>query len=201
MSAAITKNVRGLFRSNVAATMVEFAVVAPIFFGVLFFIFDMGYMLYAQSILNGEVKSVGRASTLETATDENREAMDEELAADVRKVVPHGEFTFQRTSFNNYGLAQARVEPFVDVNGDSICNSGENFLDLNGNGQYDLDGGRAGGGGARDVVIYTVTLSYDRLFPVAGLFGLSPQVQLQSQTLLKNQPFDLQSQPSTRVCS
>ncbi|WP_172835898.1 TadE/TadG family type IV pilus assembly protein [Porphyrobacter sp. CACIAM 03H1] len=183
------------------ATIVEFAVVAPVFLGVLMFIFDIAYLVYARAQLTGLVNAVGRASTLETANDETRSDMDARLTEQMRELVPHGEVEFERVSFNNYGLAQARAEPFVDTNDSNDCDAGESFLDLNGNGRHDLDGARVGGGGARDVVIYTVTLTYDRLFPVSALIGLDPSVEVQAQTLLKNQPFDLQAQPTTRVCT
>lgn len=191
---------RKLGRDTSGATIVEFAVVAPIFMGVIMFIFDMGFMAYARSILSGEVNAVGRASALETATDETRADMDARVAEQVRLIVPDGAVTFERESFNTYGLAQTRVEPFVDVNDNDRCDTGESYLDLNGNSRFDLDGARAGAGGARDVVIYTATLRYTRFFPVAEFFGMNRDVELQARTILKNQPFDQQSQPNSRVC-
>ncbi len=191
---------RNLGRDTSGATIVEFAVVAPIFIGIIMFIFDMGFMAYARSILSGEVNAVGRASALETATDETRADMDARVAEQVRLIVPDGAVTFERESFNTYGLAQTRVEPFVDVNDNDRCDTGESYLDLNGNSRFDLDGARAGAGGARDVVIYTATLRYTRFFPVAEFFGMNRDVELQARTILKNQPFDQQSQPNSRVC-
>jgi len=191
---------RKLGRDTSGATIVEFAVVAPIFIGIIMFIFDMGFMAYARSILSGEVNAVGRASALETATDETRADMDARVAEQVRLIVPDGAVTFERESFNTYGLAQTRVEPFVDVNDNDRCDTGESYLDLNGNSRFDLDGARAGAGGARDVVIYTATLRYTRFFPVAEFFGMNRDVELQARTILKNQPFDQQSQPNSRVC-
>lgn len=202
MMRKVHASTRRLLRSDTAgATIVEFAMVAPVFFGVIMFIFDAAYMLYARAMLDGEVAAVGRASTLETANDTTRADLDAQLAERMSRLVPHGTLGFERVAFNRYGLAQSRAEPFVDNNNNNRCDNGESFLDLNGNSRHDLDGGRSGGGGARDVVIYTVTLRYERLFPVAGLFGFDPEVALQSQTLLKNQPFDQQSQPVTRVCA
>lgn len=165
------------------------------------FIFDAGYRIYAQSLLSGEVSAAGRRATLETANDQTRAAMDALVTERVQQLVPHGEIVFQRTAFNTYGLAQTRVEPFGDANANDTCDTGESYVDLNGNSRHDRDGGRRGGGGARDVVIYTVTVRYERLFPVAGLIGLDPEVVLEAQTLLRNQPFDQQAQPPTRVCA
>jgi len=191
---------RSLGRDTSGATIVEFAVVAPIFIGIIMFIFDLGFMAYARSILSGEINAVGRASTLESASDQSRAAMDARVAARVRLIVPDGAVTFEREAFNTYGLAQTRAEPFVDGNDNDDCDPGESYLDLNGNSRFDLDGARAGGGGARDVVIYTATLQYTRFFPVAELFGMDNNVELQARTLLRNQPFDQQTQPATGVC-
>lgn len=191
---------RNLGRDTSGATIVEFAVVAPIFIGIIMFIFDMGFMAYARSVLSGEINAVGRESTLESASDQSRAAMDARVAARVRLIVPDGAVTFEREAFNTYGLAQTRAEPFVDANDNDDCDTGESYLDLNGNSRFDLDGARAGGGGARDVVIYTATLQYTRFFPVAELFGMDNNVELQARTLLRNQPFDQQAQPTTGVC-
>ncbi|MFO6430857.1 TadE/TadG family type IV pilus assembly protein [Erythrobacter sp. W302b] len=192
---------RSLGRDTSGATIVEFAVVAPIFIGIIMFIFDMGFMAYARSILSGEVNAVGRASALESATDKSRADMDARVAEKVRLIVPDGAVTFERESFNTYGLAQTRVEPFVDANDNDKCDVGESYLDLNGNSRFDLNGARAGAGGARDVVIYTATLRYARFFPVAELFGMENDVEIQARTILKNQPFDQQSQPMSGTCA
>lgn len=202
MIAKVQDSMRQLLSSDASgATIVEFALIAPVFFGIIMFIFDAAYLLYARAMLDGEVAAIGRSSTLETANDAMRSALDAQLANRMRLLVPHGTLAFDRVAFNRYGFAQSRAEPFVDNNNNNRCDDAESFLDLNGNSGHDLDGGRAGGGGARDVVIYTVTLRYDRFFPVESLFGLDPEVSLQAKTLLRNQPFDQQSQPITRVCA
>ena len=89
---------------------------------------------------------------------------------------------------------------FVDGNGDGICNNNETFDDANGNNVRDLDSGVTGQGGAKDVTIYTVTLRYNRIFPMAYLLGWSQQVTMASSTILRNQPFDKQSEPLTGNC-
>lgn len=201
MAGTIFASLSAASKDKSGAALVEFALVAPIFIGVLMFIFDMGFMAYARSILSGEINEAGRASALETATDASRADVDEQLAERVRRIVPQGTVTFDRVSFSNYGFAQARAEPYVDGNDNDLCDNGESYLDLNGNSLHDLDGGRAGAGGARDVVVYTATLRYERMFPVAEFFGMDREVEIQARTLLRNQPFDQQLRPVSRVCS
>jgi len=39
------------------------------------------------------------------------------------------------------------------------------------------------------------------MLPVAGLLGLDNTVELQASSLLRNQPFDQQRQPTTELCT
>ncbi|MFM7403656.1 MAG: TadE/TadG family type IV pilus assembly protein [Erythrobacter sp.] len=192
---------RRLLSDKRGATLVEFAVVAPIFLGMVMGLFDASFYLFARSVLSGEVDAAARSSTLETATDANRLALDNRVTEQVQRLVPHGNVTFSRVAFSDYRFAQARAEPFTDGNSNNTCDNNEAFVDLNDNGRHDLDGGRNGNGRARDVIIYTATLTYDRLFPVDGLLGLSKTATVEATTLLRNQPFDSQVQPTTRNCT
>lgn len=182
------------------ATILEFAFVAPVLILILMFLFDSGYFLYARAILGGEVQAAGRASGLETATDANRDTLDETVETAVKRLVGGGEFSFARMAYKSYGRAQAKAEAFVDGNGDGLCNNNETFDDANFNGVRDLDSGTSGQGGAKDVTIYTVTLRYNRIFPMAYLLGWSNQVTMSSSTILRNQPFDKQAEPVTGNC-
>ncbi len=183
------------------ATIVEFAIVAPILVLILMFLFDTGYYFYARAILGGEVQAAGRASALETATDTNRALLDASVETAVKRLVGGGTFAFDRLSFKSYGRAQSRAEAFIDSNGDNICNNNEIFDDANGNGIRDTDSGVAGQGGAKDVTIYSVTLRYNRLFPMASLLGWSQQVSMTAHTILRNQPFDKQAEALVGRCT
>ena len=144
---------RSLTTDRQGATIVEFAIVAPVLVLILMFLFDMGYYLYARAILGGEVQAAGRASALETASDTNRALLDASVETAVKNLVGGGTFTFDRLSFKSYGRAQTRAEAFVDSNSDNICNNNESFDDAIRNGFRDTDSGVAGLGGAKDVSI------------------------------------------------
>src|SRR3546814_1967681 len=66
----------------------------------------------------------------------------------------------------------------------------------NNNKNWDKDGGNAGQGGAKDMVVYTADVSYPRLFAMAKLIGLSDKVHITASTVLQNQPYGEQSQYS-----
>ncbi len=192
---------RRLARCGRGATIVEFAIILPVFVMMLMFLFDTGYYIFASSVLGGEVNAVGRNSTLETATDANRTDLDQQLEAQVRRLVSAGQMNFKRVAYKSYGRAQAKAESFNDANNNGVCDNGESFDDANRNGTRDLDSGVESGGGARDVVIYTATLRYERIFPIATMLGWDKNVSISSSTILRNQPFDKQAEPLIGKCT
>jgi hypothetical protein len=96
-----------------------------------------------------------------------------------------------RKSYTSFSVV--KPEPFVDNNGNGKRDPGECFTDVNNNGIWDADPGIAGQGGANDVALYTMTITYPRIFPVAGLMGWPQTQTISSSTLLKNQPYASQT--------
>lgn len=200
MLRSVRHRVGRLKKDRRGATIVEFALVAPTLVAILLFIFDTGIYLYASAILGGEVNAAGRRSTLETATTESRAATDALVKAQVRRLLPIAEVEFVRTAYKSYGRAQSKEESYNDLNNNGVCDNQESYDDANRNNVRDLDSGVAGGGAARDVVVYTATLTYDRMFPVDAVFGWDQEATITSSTLLRNQPFDKQPEPLIGKC-
>lgn len=170
------------------ATLTEFAIVAPVLILMVMGIFDMAHSQYTAALMNGALQKAGRDLTLQSA-GVNESDIDAEVQAQIRSVVP-GSATVELVKLSHAEFEDiGEEEEYTDDNGDGVCNNGEPFIDANDNGQWDPNRGAVGIGGARDAVLYTVNVSYDRLFPMAGLAGLSEQVQLSASTVLRNQPF------------
>ena len=178
---------RRLAASEKGATMVEFALLAPVLLTLLMGIFDMGYNIYATILLNGSIQRAARASTLESAAAQAN-AIDQIVTDTVRDISSTATITFNRKAYTNFSDV-SEPEDFTDVNNDGTCDNGEPYEDVNGNGTWDQDRGIDGMGGARDAVLYTVTVRYPRLFPVANLIGLPPYFETTAQTVLRNQPY------------
>jgi Flp pilus assembly protein TadG len=191
-----------ILRNQSGASAVEFALIAPVFMVVLMGAFDIGHTQYAQSILHGEMTKAGRSSTFETGSGATRQAiLDKQVSSAVKKISRQATVTFTRKAFNSYSRAQNPGEPFKDSNLNGICNAGEAFEDSNRNGVWDSDAGVNGQGGAKDVVLYTATVTYPRLFPMAKLLGWPGTVTLSAATTLRNQPFDDQAEPLVGSCT
>ncbi|MEL6238657.1 MAG: TadE family protein [Pseudomonadota bacterium] len=173
------------------ATLVEFGLVAPVFILMIMGIFDMAHTQYTHGMMNGAMQSAGRDLTLESAGSQET-TIDQNVISRVRSVVP-STATIQLEKLSHFEFSDiGESEEYDDDNGDGICNNNEVFVDANGNGQWDEDRGEQGIGGARDAVLFTAIVSYDRLFPMYGLAGMPQQVTLRASTVLRNQPYDEQ---------
>lgn len=176
------------------ATLIEFAVLLPVLMALLMGLMDIAYQAYIQAVLEGAVQKAGRDSTIEAAATGT---IDQRVVTAVQRVAANATVTPSRLSYSSFSVI--KPESFTDTNGNGRYDAGECFTDVNGNGAWDADPGIAGQGGASDVTVYKVVVSYNRLFPVAGLIGWSNQVTLSASTRFKNQPYNTQSIPTQQV--
>ncbi|MEO0689489.1 MAG: TadE/TadG family type IV pilus assembly protein [Pseudomonadota bacterium] len=182
------------------ATLTEFGFVAPVLILMVMGIFDMAHTQYTHAMMNGAMQSAGRDLTLESAGS-REQSIDDRVKAQIQAVVPkNATITLEKLShfeFSDIGEA----EEFTDLNDDGLCNNNEVYADANGNGQWDSNRGEQGIGGARDAVLYTAVVEYERLFPMYGLAGLPQNATLKASTVLRNQPYDEQdTNVETRNC-
>ncbi|WP_404370247.1 TadE/TadG family type IV pilus assembly protein [Sphingomonas sp. MMS24-J45] len=188
-----------LRRDQRGATIIEFAIVSPVMMLLIMGLGDLVYQVYAQSVLNGAVQKAARDSGIEGGAA-NSTTIDNTVQTIARQVAPSATFVASRKSYDSF--AEVAPEPFTDTNGNGIRDAGECYTDMNNNGQWDSDPGITGQGGASAVTLYTMTMTYRRLFPVAGLFGWSTTQTIRASTLMKNQPYATQvTSPSPTVCT
>lgn len=174
------------------ATLVEFALILPALMVLVLGIFDLSYNVYTNEMLQGAIQRGARASTLEGAAA-NQKSIDDLVTAEVRTVAANATLTFARKSYSSFS-GVGRPEDFTDINANTLCDNGEPFEDANANGGWDKDPGQTGFGGARDAVLYTVTVTYPRLVPVAAVIpGQNANFTLKSSTVLRNQPFGVKT--------
>ena len=173
------------------AAALEFALVAPVLLVGILGLFDLGHNMYTASVLQGSIQKAARDSTIEGA-ESNIATLDGRVTRMVRTIAPGAATKFGRTSYSTFTDVR-EPEDFSDIDGDGACNNGEPFEDANGNGAWDADRGRAGQGGARDAVLYEVTVTYDRVFPFWSLVGQPDTFTTKVRTVLRNQPYNLQA--------
>lgn len=204
---------RRLVRADDGATIVEFALIAPTLCLLLIGAFDISHTLYMQSVLQGAVQKAARDGTLESAsgaTSTPRDLLDQLVKEQILPLNKNAQIDFNRRFYRTFSdAAAAKSEEFTDSDPgdpfhDGKCNNGEPFKDANNNGRFDRDGGdSADRAGARDNIVYTVIVTYPRMFPLDKFIGGSGTTTLNASTVLASQPYgdqDKYSAPSIGHC-
>jgi Flp pilus assembly protein TadG len=188
---SIAGHVRALCSDERGATIVEFAMIAPVMALTLLGTYDMGHTLYMEGALQGIVQKTARDATLEGgSTVAMQTKFDERVKKQVMAISNNGDLKITRRFYRTFSdAAAAKAEIWSDTNKNEVCDAGEPYEDANNNNAWDRDGGNAGQGGAKDAVVYTASISYPRTFPLYGLIGASQKVTVKATTILRNQPF------------
>lgn len=187
--------VRRLRSDQQGATLVEFALIAPVMCMLLLGAFDMGHTLYMRSVLQGIVQKTARDSTLEQNVEASaRTTIDNRVRTQVTAIANNADVVITRRFYRTFSdVAAARAEAFTDSTAgkfkNGVCDNGEPYEDANGNQTWDRDGGNEGQGGAKDATLYTVTVSYPRFFPIDKFIGGDATTKVVASTVLKNQPY------------
>jgi Flp pilus assembly protein TadG len=180
------------------SALLEFAFTAPLWIALVMGTLDLGQLAYAKSVLDGATQDAARNASLETGDTTTADAL---VSSQVRRIAPQATVVSSRVSYYDFSDI-GRPEKWQDTNADGSCDNNENYTDENGNGQWDEDVGSSGNGGADDVVMYTVTVTYKRLFMMPITPGLANRT-ITATAVRKNQPFANQTEYSVQagVCS
>ncbi len=194
-----------LFLDERGTTILEFGLVAPMLSVLLIGSLELAHTQYMQAVLQGAVQKAARDSSLETGADTSNQAtLDARVVSQVRQLMRTDTVSVSRRYYKTFSkAAAAQAESFTDTNVNGTCDAGEPYVDGNNNSNWDRDGGDAGQGGARDNVIYTVTVSYPRILPLDKLVGGNGTTRLTATTVLANQPYGDQADygtPTVRNC-
>lgn len=195
------RTLRRLRRDRRGAAVIEFAMVAPVMCLVLLGGFDISHTLYTRAVLQGIVQKTARDSTLESGTDTaSQSELDDRVKRQVAAMFNKSTVTITRRFYRTFSeAAAAKAESFTDTNKNGVCDAGEPYEDANRNSVWDRDGGNDGQGGAKDATLYTVRVSFPRMFPVYNMVGGSNTAVITATTILRNQPYSDQGTYGTPV--
>lgn len=203
----IARPIRALRRDTRGATVVEFAMVAPVMGLILLGAFDISHTLYTRAALQGIVQKTGRDFTLESSASATAQqtALDNKVKAQAIALVNNATVDITRRYYRSFtAAAAAQAEAWTDTNSNGRCDAGEPYQDANRNSVWDKDGADAGLGGAKDAVVYTVTMNYPRMFPIYKMVGGATTTKISAATILRNQPYGDQgvyAAPAVRNCT
>lgn len=179
------------------ATTLEFALVAPVFFMLLFGIVEYSVILFSKSVMEGATTTTARLGKT-GFMEEGKSRQD--MLMELLKQRSYGLLdpekieitTLVYESFSQIGAA----EPLpVDVNGNGNYDpaGGDQYQDINGNGQWDSDLGQAGLGGGGDIVVYKVHYPYHVQTPVMSSFlgDRDGNMPIDVSVVVRNEPYDV----------
>jgi Flp pilus assembly protein TadG len=177
---------RRLRRDEGGVTVIEFAMVAPVMLLLLLGFFDLGYRVYAQSVLQGALHDAARMATV---GGYSMTQIDSRVKTRLSNFATRSTVTTAAASYLDFAGVSQPEKIVGDTAPIGSYNAGDCFEDTNGNNGYDTDRGSAGTGNSDDIVRYRVTITFPRVFPLGALMGWPSSQTLTSETVLRNQPY------------
>ena len=180
-------------------TVIEYALISPVFLTLLMGGMDVAQEAYALSLLNGATQKIARADTIQNAnTSTNNATVLQTLAP----VLPNVTVNSVRQNYNDFADI-GRSEKWNDTNNNGLCDNGETYVDENSDGHFSTDVAESGNGGANDVVVWTVTATYRPMFYAPFVSRIAGTRTLKSVAIKKNQPFAAQTpyNNATGICA
>ncbi len=189
-SIAPFRKTTSLRRNEDGVTAVEFAFIAPVFLMMVFGVIEFSMVSFASTVMESATSITSRTGkTGYTDTGVTRQQMIINTITsrtagllDPRKI---GISTEVYSTFSNVGQPEPCIRPTTPP-----CpgTPGTNFVDVNGNGQWDSDMGSAGLGNQGDVVVYTVTYPWPIITPlISSIIGNTYIIT--ARTVVRNEPF------------
>lgn len=179
---------RDLAANNEGSIVTEAAIGVPILLTTLIGLMEVANVMFVSVAVENAVLRASRFGiTGEVEEGVNREEKVKELIE---------ENTFGQVDMDTVEIATlvydqfsdiGEPEPFEDTNGSDSYDAGENYTDVNGNGQWDEDMGAEGLGGAGDIVLYRISYAANSLTGFSTWANKS--VNISSTVAVRNEPF------------
>lgn len=191
-----------LIKDKKGASILEFALVAPVLLLILISGVELGYKAYLRSVANGVVERAGRMASTGSMSDSQIDLFIRDqlsviaMGSDVNSAV-----TIRKLNYFNFSNVGAGEKITGDTAPIGTYNSTDCYEDRNNNGVFDATtGGSLGLGGADDIVFYEVDVVVPRLLPFEGIVRmLNPTANfsnnnanteiVSARTIVRNQPF------------
>ncbi|MEP3224515.1 MAG: TadE/TadG family type IV pilus assembly protein [Parasphingorhabdus sp.] len=186
-----------LDRDQDGATLMEFGLIAGPLIVLLFGIMEIGYQGYIDTLSKSVMHQVARKASVGGRTVAQIEADIQDGIGPL--LLKNARVDVQVRSYFEFTSIGKPEKLTKDSNGDGNLDSGDCYLDGNGNGVFDVNTGRSGTGGPDDIVNYEITIVSPRIFPLAGLFGGTKEMTSYNATAVRNQPYGSQV-PDPELC-
>ncbi len=186
------KRVRGMRREVQGTAAVEFAIIAPVLTLIIFGIIETSLIMYTSAILEGATISSSRTGKtgFQPAGTTREQLIRDVINQRAGSILNISSITITSQTYGSFG-AIGDPEPFTDLNANSTYDVGEQYSDVNGNGQWDSDQGALGLGAAGSIVLYRVSYPWPITTPVLRqFFGTNGVYTITSSMVVKNEPYN-----------
>jgi len=186
------RHFRLLKQNQSGVAIIEFAVVAPALFLLLIGFIELGLILFTTAVLEGATTGGSRiGKTGFTSQNLSREAYIRDrinfLSGGFLNPAQLNISILSYNNFNNVGQPEPCILP---PGGPCPGIPGVNFVDVNGNGTWDQDQGKATAGGAGSVVLYRVTYPWALFTPImSSLLGTGGIYNITAIAAVRNEQF------------
>jgi Flp pilus assembly pilin Flp len=176
--------------NNDGTAAIEFAFTAPLLILTIVAIMEFSMILFLNASLEGSLRDAARfGSTGYTPTGVNREdVIIEKIQSATLGLVPIDTDRVTALAYSDFSEV-GQPEPYIDNNpANGSYDVGEDYTDINGNGQWDADLGTPGLGGACDVVVYRIQTEWGLLLGLLAS-AIGNPVNLEASTAVRNEPY------------
>lgn len=178
--------------------MLEFAVVVPVLTLMFIGFLDLGHWMFIRSTAAGALEGVARSAGVGGA-GVNPAAFQNAVETQIKGAAPDATFAWDPRSYYQYSGIGKPEKLITDINGNGSYDSGDCWQDLNPNGVFDTSPGRAGVGGADDILYYKLTVTFPPLVDISGFVpGMAGDHSSTLTTIVRRQPFAAQATPAIR---
>lgn len=183
---------RRLVKDRHGSTMMEFAFAAPILVTAIVAAMEFGTIMLTSTLMESSLREASRYGITgqQTPGQSRLERLLEIIDEHTLGLVDMNEAQVDilvYPSFSDIG----RGEDFIDGNANGAYDLGETFTDENGNGVWDDDIGAAGSGESGDIVVYRLRYNWPLMTPFAGRFiGTDGTLPLAASITVRNEPWD-----------
>jgi len=189
---------RDLRQDQLGTAIVEFALIAPLFFLILLAFVDLAYRGYAIARVDGTLEQAVRMATV---GDKTETQIDDFVRNRLTQFNPNATVNITKSNYYQFSNVAKSEKLITDSAPVGVWNTGDCYEDLNNNGKWDTVAGRDGMGGSDDIIFYKVDYTFKRVVPLAGLLGWSNNQTVSSNTVMRNQPYAVQSIPIQKCTS
>lgn len=181
------------FRNEKGATIIEFAILGPIFLLMIVAMMEIGIMMVIQNSLDAAAREASRVGITgsEVLTSAEREEAIRTRVLEVVDRLSGGIAKEQNITITVRAYDElaslGQPEPFQDTNGNGQYDVGEFFTDVNGNDAYDTDQGVSDSFGlSGQAVDYQINYRWDS---IVSLMGIDDIIILEGRVAVVNEEF------------